>query len=1058
MFDIDTDMLIEIASSSQALLRGANYLKEGRIIDIFAECDNVYALVQGNDTYKVNLYFNEGHLKHYQCSCKAFENYEGACKHIIAVLLYLHSFTTQPIEVAKENYFAEDEILDKLSQTYKPKRTLVKVEYEIEFLPYKGVVAQMCMKLGVDRMYIVRNIKGFLQSLYEKRSFKFGKRFIFNPMIHQFSPQDQQVFEKLLEMYEIEKSLSDTYYEGKYLFIERFVNLPYPYLRKVATTLRDTYILAKSSGSYVPTKAVFEVGKLPCNVLLRKTDNGIVAKIDAGENLEELNPHYGIFSQKNKIYLCDKEDSGYAFLKGIVDKNGSELKFEGERSEKLLSLIPNIEKSDYIDIDSDIEDLYVREPMKLQLIIDKHKKGLSIDVKFIYSEYEVRPQEEIEGDKFILREYEKEQFVLKLLEDSGFYHKDKFIMEDEDKIYTFAKDVAPTLTQLGDVYYTNEVKSLFDIKTPSYKTALKSIRGNLLEIDVEIDNLDEVMVEKVLKAVREKKRYFRLKDGSFISLEDEKTKDFGKVLENIDRDELDRDTLTISKYKMMGIMQKFDNKESFPIEDIGELKDLVDNVVNFPKNRLTPPISLAKILRNYQVTGFKWLKVLGDNGLGGILADDMGLGKTLQAISFILSNKGTKENLPSLVVAPSTLVYNWEREIKKFAPSLLVQSVEGDKKLREEKIKDIPKYDVIITSYPLLRNDIDFYKEFDFYSCILDEAQHIKNPNSITANSVKKIKAYTRFALTGTPIENSPGELWSIFDFVMPGYLGSYKKFEEDFQKPIMNGSIKVLERLKQLISPFILRRSKEQVLKELPEKIVTTIPVDLTASQQRLYKAYLFKIKEELEDRIETEGFEKSRMHIFTGLLRLRQICCHPKVFVENYNGSSGKIEALKEILGDMVAAGHRILIFSQFTSMLEIIKNLLKKMNIPYSYLDGGTKVTERKKIVDEFNEGKSDVFLLSLKAGGVGLNLTSADTVIHFDPWWNPAVEKQASDRVHRIGQKRKVHVIRLIAKGTVEERIDELQKMKRELADSVIEDGEILLNTLSRDEILELFSVS
>lgn len=1056
MFDIDTDTLVEIASSPQVLLRGAKYLREGRITDIFAECDKIHAKVQGSDIYNVILYFANGKLADYQCSCKAFENYEGACKHIIATLFYLHA--SESLDLSKEIYPVEDRILDEISKTFKLNKSIVKVEYFIELLPYQGIVGRMYMKLGTKRMYIVRNLKGFLESLSENKSFKFGKRFTFNPSVHKFSLKDRKIFEKLLEICELEKGFRDIYYKGKCFFEERYVNLPYPYLVKIAQLLKNIPIDTHIAG-YTSLKATFETGKLPCEILIKQDRSNIIAKVDEDINMMEVNGYHGIYLRDNIVYLCDKKEPGLIFLKGFSDAKTTEICFKKENAEKLLSFIPRLENNDYINIDDEIKKLYVKAPMKLKMVVDGYKDGISVDVKFMYDKYEVEPCDKVKDGKIIVREHDKEQFVMNLLCESGFKkHKEQFILEDEDNIYNFAKEVAPNLTQLGDIYYADNVKNLFDIKTPTCNSVLKSVKGNLLEIDINFDNIDKKLAGNILNAIKEKKQYFRLKDGSFISLEDEKIRDLRKLLENVENKEIEKNTLHLSKYKMLGIMQDLEGEESLHIENASKLENIIDNVVNFPESRLKPPKSLAKILRKYQIQGFKWLKILGDNGLGGVLADDMGLGKTIQAISFILSNKSSENILPSIVIAPSTLVYNWEREIQKFTPNLSVLSIEGNKDDRQKKICQIPNYDVVITSYPLLRNDIDLYTEFDFYTCIIDEAQHIKNPASITAKSVKKINAHSRFALTGTPIENSPGELWSIFDFVMPGYLGTYKKFEKEFQKPILNGKVKVLDRLKKLITPFILRRSKEQVLKELPEKIVTTLSVELTPAQRRLYNAYLVKIKGELEDRIKTEGFEKSRMHIFTGLLRLRQICCHPKVFVENYKGSSGKIEALKELMQDMVSSGHRLLIFSQFTSMLAIIKDVLKKMDIRFSYLDGSTKVSERKRIVDDFNKGKSDVFLLSLKSGGTGLNLTSADTVIHFDPWWNPAVENQASDRVYRIGQKNKVHVIRLISRNTIEERIDQLQKQKQNLANAIVQDGGVLINTLSKEEILELFEVS
>jgi len=579
------------------------------------------------------------------------------------------------------------------------------------------------------------------------------------------------------------------------------------------------------------------------------------------------------------------------------------------------------------------------------------------------------------------------------------------------------------------------------MKVPKIRASVKSIGGNLLEINVDMDGIDPRTAGEILKSIREKKRYFKLKNGEFVSLEDENIKKLGGVLSDVSREELKGSAIALSRYRMMGILGKYRGDPGLPIENTDSLEKIVDDIVESRHQKLELPKGLNGNLRDYQVSGFKWLKVLQKNFLGGILADDMGLGKTVQAIAFLLSAKESDENPgPSLVVAPSTLVYNWENELKKFAPSLKTLTVTGNKASRTKLAKTIPEYDVIITSYPLLRNDMELYERHRFYCCILDEAQHIKNPESLNAKSVKRIGSKARFALTGTPMENSPAELWSIFDFIMPGYLHSYKRFNENYQKPILEGDENSLNELKKLTAPFILRRTKKEVLRELPEKIESTLMVDLTPQQKKIYMSYLMKVKGELEERIEQEGFEKSKMHIFSALLRLRQICCHPAVFIENYRGESGKMELLQELLEELISGGHRVLLFC-----------------ITYAYMDGSTAVSERKKIVNDFNNGFGDVFLLSLKAGGVGINLTSADTVIHFDPWWNPAVEDQASDRAYRIGQHKNVQVFRIIAKDTIEEKIDELQRRKKDLVGSIITEGEVFINSLRREEIMGLFKV-
>ena len=469
------------------------------------------------------------------------------------------------------------------------------------------------------------------------------------------------------------------------------------------------------------------------------------------------------------------------------------------------------------------------------------------------------------------------------------------------------------------------------------------------------------------------------------------------------------------------------------------------------------PEGLEQVLRDYQKIGFKWLKTLSYYGLGGILADDMGLGKTLQVITFVLSEK-PKGLGPSLVIAPTSLLYNWKDEVEKFVSHMKITVVSGSQKTRQEQMQDIQDSDIIITSYPLIRRDIDIYQEIDFAYCFIDEAQHIKNPATINAKSVKQIKAKGYFALTGTPIENSLTELWSIFDFVMPGYLLAHTKFVQKYENPIAkNQDSGALKELGRHIRPFVLRRMKKDVLKELPEKIETRMSAEMTPEQKKIYVAYLQKARGEIAQEIAANGFEKSQIKILAALTRLRQLCCHPSLFIDNFEGDSGKILLLQEIMEDALDSGHRILLFSQFTSMLGIIKQNLEKQNIEHFYLDGSTKAEERSEMVKAFNNGSAKMFLISLKAGGTGLNLTGADMVIHYDPWWNPAVEDQATDRAYRIGQKNMVQVMKLITKGTIEEKIYELQQKKKKLIDSVIQPGETLLTKMKQEDIMQLFEL-
>ena len=446
--------------------------------------------------------------------------------------------------------------------------------------------------------------------------------------------------------------------------------------------------------------------------------------------------------------------------------------------------------------------------------------------------------------------------------------------------------------------------------------------------------------------------------------------------------------------------------------------------------------------------------------MDGILADDMGLGKTLQMLAVVLAYIESEENpKASIVVCPSSLTLNWLNEAHKFAPSLKAMVIHGNVQERKEQIQSINDYNLVITSYDLLKRDLEEYVELDynFQYIIADEAQYIKNNNTQNAKAIKEIHSKTRYALTGTPIENSLSELWSIFDFIMPGYLFRYKKFKDLYEVPITkDNNDESMSRLKMLIEPFVLRRIKKDVLTELPDKTITVLNNEMQGEQLKLYASYMAQAKQEAKEEIIQNGFEKSQIKILALLMRLRQICCHPSLFLQNYTGESSKLTQCIEVMKDAVQAGHKILLFSGYTSMFEIIEKELKKEGIEYFKLTGQTKVGDRIRLVDEFNQNENiKVFLISLKAGGTGLNLVGADMVIHYDPWWNLSAENQATDRTYRIGQKKNVQVYKLITKNSIEEKIYELQQRKAELADNMLSTQQTFISKLSKDDIMALF---
>lgn len=427
--------------------------------------------------------------------------------------------------------------------------------------------------------------------------------------------------------------------------------------------------------------------------------------------------------------------------------------------------------------------------------------------------------------------------------------------------------------------------------------------------------------------------------------------------------------------------------------------------------------------------------------------------------SYVQNTEEPEQKRASLVVSPSSLTLNWQNEADKFAKDLKTLVIRGTLSERKKKIQEIDNYDIVITSYDLLKRDIELYldKKYQFRYIIADEAQYLKNSNTQNAKAIKKVKADTRYALTGTPIENSLAELWSIFDFIMPGYLFSYKKFKTMYELPIVKDeSQEAMAKLRMLIEPFILRRNKKEVLTELPDKTITILHNEMEEEQRNIYLSYLAQAKQELADEIELNGYEKSQMQILAALTRLRQICCHPSLFIEDYKSGSSKLEQCMEVVEEATNSGHKILLFSGYTSMFEIIEKELKQKNISYFKLTGSTKVDERIELVEEFNKNPDiKVFLISLKAGGTGLNLTGADMVIHYDPWWNLSTENQATDRAYRIGQKNNVQVYKLITKNSIEEKIYELQQKKAELVDNMLSTKTSFINKFSKEEILNLF---
>lgn len=625
---------------------------------------------------------------------------------------------------------------------------------------------------------------------------------------------------------------------------------------------------------------------------------------------------------------------------------------------------------------------------------------------------------------------------------------------NDEKLYDFLTKGIADLEQLGTVKGT-ALLARQRVRTMSPVRVGVSIQSGVMDLSVTSKEYTPDELLDILASYRRKKRYHRLSSGDFVDLStDGGFEEIEKLFEGLDLspEEAIEKGIPLPLYRALYLNKLMEEHDSVAQNRDRQFRGLIKNFSSIRDADYEIPASLEDTLRPYQAYGFKWLRTLEAAGFGGILADEMGLGKTLQMISVIYSDKEFGSPRPSLVVCPASLVYNWQEEFRRFAPSLNTLVLSGTLASRKTKLEKYMDYDVCITSYDTLKRDIVLYKDKYFQHCVLDEAQYIKNPKAAVSKAVKTISADHRFALTGTPIENRLSELWSIFDFLMPGFLYTLDEFTARFELPIVSKKDEeAADRLRKMTGPFILRRCKQDVLKDLPAKLEEVRYARLEGKQQQVYNAQVVRLKGMLTA---PSSGGKDRIKVLAELTRIRQICCDPSLLLEDYKGESAKRSACLELIRSAIDGGHRMLLFSQFTSMLDLLMADLDREKIPYYVITGSTPKEKRLSLVHDFNEGDVPIFLISLKAGGTGLNLTGADMVIHYDPWWNLAVQNQATDRAHRIGQTRQVTVYKLVLKDTIEERIIELQEMKKDLADAILAGESESISQLSNEELLAL----
>ena len=994
-----------------------------------------------NEKYKAYLFIDDNRNKVLStyCNCKDFHNnnyYRDAymCKHLGALIL-------KYIELKREDIKKEIQdgkmYLDLIKLLEDPKQKVDLEIYIYDDFKYNEKRYLVNFKIGTIRKYVIKNLNDFIEAKNNYKLLHFGKDFEYHSLVHTFDDEDEKIIKKIEEAVYIQekligRSLTFNVIKGKNLVLN-------------SSTLRNFLELCIHKRIWFEEKCVDIVKRdIPINFKLRRKDEKLIMSVSK-QMPKALTTKMDSFIVDNTIYLPSaKQIELIRTFYNLISGDIKEIAFSNEDSKDVFNiLIPKLEEVSKVSIDKSID--IVREELKSEFYLDIKRGKVTLDVKLKYGEEETNVFEE-KSSKIIIRDIEKENKILRVIKETGFENiKKSFIFQGNDeKLYLFLTKEYKKLEELGEVFYSNKFKERKLYKIPSINANIKEENG-YLNLTFDIENVSKDEYKKIINAIKDRRKFFKLKDDSFLNLEGNEINEFLTMIDNISSGEKDIQNLKLHKNKAV-MLEEYLKVDSLKFVKGKELVDeIIDKLKNVNEKDYDIPKNLNAVLREYQVEGFKWFKNLSYLGFGGVLADEMGLGKTIQTIAFLLSEEGKK----SLIITPTSLIYNWKNEFERFAPSLKIALVHENKSERFKIISEMNDYDVLLTTYGTLRNDKENYENITFDYCIIDEGQHIKNSVAQSTKAVKDINARVKFALTGTPIENNLLELWSIFDFVMPGYLYNGTIFKKKFIDS--ENSIKELQKY---IKPFMLRRLKKDVIKELPEKIEKRYYVDLTNEQKKIYGVFVKDIKRKIEE----SSFLENKITIFSYLTKLRQLCLDPSVIIENYEGGSGKIDCAIDIIKENIEEHPKIILFSQFTSVLNNIKKSFEKNDIEYIYLDGNTNAKQRISIVNEFNESKKKlVFLISLKAGGTGLNLTSADIVIHFDPWWNPSIEEQATDRTHRIGQKNVVQVFKLVAEGTIEEKILKLQDEKKSLINDVMNEdyksGNVL-GTLSEEEIKQL----
>ncbi len=871
----------------------------------------------------------------------------------------------------------------------------------------------LSLRIAYDKEYMVKSISEFINLIEEKKFYAYGQKLSF---IHSYEMLDD-------ESKEFYAFLLGTSHENAL----KSINIKKSQFLRILEIYHTSKIYY---GNEFKKPKLYQINELEkINIILDEES----LHLDISKDLEELvcgiNNAY-FYNDENIYYYHFKKRNEAILFNSLFKCKNNSLWIEANEIDFISNLLPMIKKDIIINDDFykkyKLPDVIITSYFEYQNNNIVNKINIDVEDKYINTPYVNQ----------ILDTY------YQLLESFGFIKQkdDLYILSKIEEQYAFLTADLTAFKNYGEVYFDKSIKKI-KLKKSERIQIYVSFNVGLLDFKFDSKELSIDEVKAMLDAYHDKKRFVKLKNDVILEVKEEDVKELNNFLEDFN---LNKDDIGKNLNKPINYLLKLVEGKSDSIHYDDKIYEMVKNVLEYKNSDILPNETFAKVLRPYQLDAFKWLSMLAEFGFGGILADDMGLGKTLEIISFLASDKIDK---PSLIVCPMSLVYNWENECKKWNLNIAVNLIMGSAIERENIINNINENSksIYITSYDSLRRDIELYNK-EFRMIVADEAQYIKNQNALKSTAIKQLKSELRFALTGTPIENGLADLWSIFDYLMPGYLADYNHFKSRYETLIMEDDQETLTLLKKRVQPFILRRTKKSVLTDLPAKTEEVYYCKMEDKQKEIYHNFVEKIKNELN---------KDGNSILALIMRLRQICITPELIYEE-EIASAKLNLAIELINRAISSNHRILLFSQFSSVFPIISRLLDAENISYYIIDGTVPAAKRMELVDSFNEDTNiKVFMISLKAGGTGLNLTGADMVIHLDPWWNVSAENQATDRAYRIGQTKNVHVIKLVCKDSIEEKVMLLQHLKSELAEQVLVKQEKKIN-LTKKDILELIS--